>query len=301
MSLLKLIRFPNLLIVVLTQFLLYYQVILPALQVQKITPALTQAQFFLLTLITALITAGGYIINDIIDLKIDIINKPDKIIIGRRIARQTAHWLYFCVNLAGFILSLYLAYETQQMPLLFLFPTAVTGLLLYSIVLKRRPLWGNLLVSFYCAGVAAIVWVVEAKALAQLPVIDYQKVIHLLLYYAVFAFLSTLFREIVKDLEDAQGDAAGGARTAPVVWGALFVKRIAMGTGILLLLFLAYMGYALQEIFNIWAYLFIAILASLIIIGEWRLFEATKKLHYYQLSQFSKIIMLGGILLLLFF
>lgn len=232
MSLLKLIRFPNLLIVALTQFFLYYQIILPALAVENIISALSQEQFLLYVLITVLVTAGGYIINDIIDLKIDLINKPEKVIVSRKLARSTAYWLYFCLNLGAFILSLSLAFLANRMSLLFLCPVAIFGLLAYSFWLKKRPLSGNILISIYCAGVAAVVWLAEQPALAKLPKGSANDVTELLLYYAIFAFLSTLFREIVKDLEDAAGDTLAGARTMPIAWGESVSKRFALGTSL---------------------------------------------------------------------
>lgn len=301
MSFLRLIRFPNLAIVALTQFLLYYQIILPALQASKIPPALTPPLFFLFVIVTLLITAGGYIVNDLIDLEIDLLNKPERVVISRKIPHQTAYWLYFVLNLAGFILSLSIAFLANRMHLLFIFPTAVVGLLAYSAWLKKRPLSGNVLVALYCAGVAAIVWIAELPALQKLPSADYQHVIQLSIYYAGFAFLSTLFREIVKDIEDAQGDALGGARTTPIAWGMKTAKGIALVTGILLLLFLGYVVYALQGSLGTVALLLLSALAILISIGEWLLYKAQDKLQFYQLSQFSKIIMLGGILLLLLF
>lgn len=301
MSILQLIRFPNLIIVALTQFLLYYQLILPALQSANITPSLGQPLFSLFVLVTLLITAGGYIINDLIDLEIDLLNKPERVIISRKIPHQMAYWLYFVFNLAGFVLALAIAFATNRMHLLFIFPFAVIGLLVYSKWLKKRPLSGNLLIAFYCAGVAAIVWIAELPALLKLPLIDYQQVIQLLLFYAGFAFLSTLFREIVKDIEDAQGDAMAGARTVPIYWGTKVAKNIALVIGILLLIFLGYVMLILKNSLDIVALLLLFGLGILICIGTWSLYKAENKMQFHQLSQFSKIIMLGGILLLLLF
>lgn len=301
MYFLRLIRFPNLTIVALTQFLLYHQIILPALQAATITPTFTQQLFFLFIFVTILITAGGYIINDLIDLEIDLLNKPERVIISRKIPHQTAYWLYFVLNATGFILSLYIAFLTNRMQLLFIFPVAVSGLLVYSLWLKKRLLSGNILIAVYCAGVAAIVWIAELPALKKLPTVDYEHVIQLSLFYAGFAFLSTLFREIVKDMEDAQGDTFGGARTLPIVWGLGAAKSIAFITGIILLFFLGYVVYALKSDMGTVAILLLTALAILISIGEWLLYKAQNKLQFYQLSQFAKVIMLGGVLLLLLF
>lgn len=297
----RLIRLPNLLIVALTQYLLYFQIIIPDLKQNKIPPTLDFQHFSLLVLVTTLITAGGYIINDMVDLRIDRINKPDKVIIGRRIAHQTAYWLYFCINLGGFFLATYLAFIADRMALLILFPAAVLGLLLYSTTLKKSPLWGNLLVSGYCAGVAAIVWIAEQSSLIQLPENELNKINHLLIFYAVFAFFSTLFREIVKDIEDTRGDSTGKARTAPIIWGEPAAKTLAGIAGLVLLLTLGYAAFVMRSTMNVWGLPFLALVGILIIISLVLLQKAHHKKEFYYISQFAKVIMLCGILLLLFF
>jgi 4-hydroxybenzoate polyprenyltransferase len=301
MSLLRLIRFPNLIIVALTQFLLYYKIILPALQTQQISPTLPFEQLLLFILITVFITAGGYIINDIADVRIDLLNKPHRILIGRKISTATAYWLYFIVNLIGFLLAMYLALVGRRMSLLFIFPVAVVGLLAYSVWLKKRPLSGNILVSLYCAGVALIVWIAEAPALSQLRAPALDRVTHLLTYYAVFAFFSTLFREIVKDLEDAEGDAAAGARTVAIAWGVGAAKRLAGAVAGLLLLYLLYFGYNTFQKIPIVGTVAILFVTLMIGTGWFLLIKANNMQQYHQVSQLAKVMMLAGILLLLVF
>ena len=106
-ALLRLVRFPNLVIVALTQYLLYYGLLLPAFRQYSLEPALDGEHFSLLVAVTLLISAGGYVINDIVDFRIDLINRPDKVVINRQVRVQSAYWLYFCFNLLGFLISLY--------------------------------------------------------------------------------------------------------------------------------------------------------------------------------------------------
>lgn len=299
MALLRLIRLPNLFIVALTQWLLYQRIILPALAAQKILPTLPPDQFYLFIIITVLMTAGGYIINDIVDIKIDLLNKPERVIIGKRISIGTAYWLYFCLNLLGFLLSLYLAFVGNRMSLLFIFPTAIAGLYVYSHRLKKRPLSGNVLVSLYTAGVAFIVWIAEAPALSQLPASSLTRVTQLLTYYIIFAFFSNLFREIVKDLEDIQGDAATGALTVPIVWGIPTAKRLAGAAAILLLAYLLYFTATWLLLLSLAGKLALAALILMIALAIGLLSQARQIKQYHQLSQFTKFIMLWGILLLL--
>ena len=163
-----LLRVPNLIIVILTEWLLYRYVLLPAYDLADISPSLNATQILILALITALITAGGYIINDIADHKIDLINRPQKVIIRKKISIEVAYLLYFVISIFGFILSFYLGLKTGNIHLLFLYPIAVMGLFLYSVSFKKLALIDNLVVSFFCAGVAGIIAVAERKSIAKL-------------------------------------------------------------------------------------------------------------------------------------
>lgn len=304
-ALFTLIRTPNLFIVVLTQCLLYFRLIAPSLQKAGVQRNLDDAQFGVLVLITVLITASGYIINDIIDYPADLINKPEKVIIYRKISLPVAYWLYFSFNLLGYILALYLAFVIHHLPYLILFPIAVSGLYLYSRFLKSRPLWGNLLVAFYCAGVAVVLLLAEKEGLQQLYDQDQKAVAYLgilFLWYAVFAFLSTLYRELIKDLQDEIGDREKGLRTAPVVWGKNNTKKVAFGIGGVLLLFIATWSVSFYEHFRLitWSVLGVGVSLPLIYtLGV--LLRAESSSDFYCLSQIAKWIMLGGILMLFFF
>ncbi|HMN88758.1 MAG TPA: geranylgeranylglycerol-phosphate geranylgeranyltransferase [Saprospiraceae bacterium] len=301
-ALFRLIRLPNLLIVACTQLLLYYKVLLPVWQLYALQPALDAPKFHLLVAVTVLITAGGYIINDISDLRIDLINRPNRVVVGKLIAHSTSYWLYFCINLGGFLLALYLGQIAGRLSLLILFPLAVAGLLLYAAILKKRPLLGNLLVALYCAGVAGIVWIAELPVFQQLAL---QKAPELFMVqcvlssYMAFAFLSTMFREIVKDLEDQPGDAAHGARTMPVAWGEHTARIIATVFGMLMLLLLLAIGWVLPGLSFISIMILIAI-ATLVGIGLLYLWRARTQQQYHRLSTTAKLIMLAGIMLLFF-
>ena len=237
-ALFRLIRFQNLAIVALTQYLIYYALLLPAFRQSGISPSLDGAHFFLLVMVTVLITAGGYIINDIVDFRIDLVNRPEQVVINRHIRVQTAYWLYFCVNLLGFLVALYLSFYVNQVVLANIFPIGVGLLFVYSIYLKRQAFLGNLLISLFCAGVAGIVWFAERKgfgALArQSPDVAGQAG-WLITWYMAFAFLSTLFREIIKDMEDVRGDALAGAQTLPIRFGMKSAARFTIAALIIMM------------------------------------------------------------------
>lgn len=304
-ALLSLIRFPNLVIVALTQYLLYYRVLLPPLKELGIERTLDDHAFSVFVLITVLITAGGYIINDLLDHSIDVVNKPQKTIIEREIDASTAYWLYFSLNLLGYILALYLAFIVEYLPWLFLYPAAVTGLYLYSHTLKKRPLWGNLLVAFYCAAVAAVLLLAEREGFQllfdQSPAAA-RRISALFLWYVTFAFLATLYRELIKDLEDEPGDRGQGLRTAPIAWGQERARTVTLVIGLLLLLFIVLWSAGFLADFRMafWLVLGAGVTFPLLY-TLFRLRRADSAPQFHHLSQVTKWIMLAGILLLLFF
>lgn len=303
-ALLRLVRFPNLAIVALAQYLIYYILLLPAFQQYNLEPILDDAHFSLLVAVTVFITAGGYVINDIIDFRIDLVNRPDKVVINRQIRVQSAYWLYFCFNLMGFLLALYLSFHVECIPLANLFPLAVALLFLYSTYLKRQAFVGNLLIALFCAGVAGIVWFAEREAFRELieqaPALA-GRIGSIISWYMAFAFLSTMFREVVKDMEDVQGDVGANCRTIPVRWGMKVAKGVAAAFGLGLAVFLVYLVLSRPGLFTelSLAFLIFGVLAPLLLALVW-VFRAREKKQFYRLSQLAKLIMLGGLAMLFF-
>jgi 4-hydroxybenzoate polyprenyltransferase len=306
----RLVRFPNLVIVALTQYLLQYAILLPALARYGLVPMLPEPQFSLLVLSTVLIAAGGYVINDIEDVEIDQLNKPlKKQIVGRIIPLSIASGFYWFLTLFGFFISLYLAFFIHDFVQLLIYPLAVGLLWWYSKSLKRLPLWGNLVVSFFCAFVAWVVFYAESlqpqsyqalfvandfesKTAMQTPNFVF-------IGYAVFAFLSTLFREIVKDIEDADGDAAGNCRTFPIAFGIPLSKKLAFGVGVVFIGFVLVFSSFLTEN-GILSILILNIFVSLpMLLALYWLSVAAEKQHYSRLSKLAKIIMLSGVVFIL--
>ena len=297
----SLLRVPNLLIVALVQAIVYFKVLLPAFSAHGIQPKLDALRFGLFIVTTLCITAGGYIVNDIIDVPADRINKPDRVIVGRRLMEQTAYWLYFCLNLTGFTLALYLGFYVRQIALAGLDPLAGAGLFLYSLRIKQIPLAGNLLVGAYCAAVAGIVWFAEREAFYQLGIADVALQRNIAVFftgYMALAFLATLFREIVKDLEDMPGDKASGARTFPVWAGekegriAAFAAGLATAAVFLILLFRIY------PIFYTWSLPVITAAVLLPLgIGMTRILRARTREDYRRLSLLAKWIIVAGLLM----
>ncbi|MFQ5445636.1 MAG: geranylgeranylglycerol-phosphate geranylgeranyltransferase [Saprospiraceae bacterium] len=299
---LRLVRFPNLIIVALTQYLLQFAIVIPSFKKAGLSPTLPQWQFALFVLTTMLIAAGGYIINDLIDYPADVLNKPHKVIIKQVISSEVALRFYFLLFFSGLSIALYLAFFVGNPGLVMLFPVAWGLLWLYSRYLKQRPLAGNVTVAFFCAAVAGIVLFAEREGVLLLwgnqPLAGKYLAV-LSGGYLWFAFSTTFIREVIKDLEDMDGDAAAHCRTVPIVWGVRTAKLIA-GVTILLLI-------ASLLLFSIWLYRYREWTAGLFclagigaplfyLLEELR--SANIKPHYTRLSTLTKYVMAAGLLLL---
>jgi 4-hydroxybenzoate polyprenyltransferase len=233
-SFLKLVRSPNLIVVALTQYLLYFTLISPAFNQISLNGSFHQVDLFLFVLTTVCITAGGYILNDMIDVATDRINKPHTRIIEVQINFKTAEFLYGIITLLGAFIALYLAIERNEITYWFLYPTSVFLLFVYSKWLKGIPLLGNILISLFCGAVPGIFYLSENVGFEKLSRLDpttFKRVMTILDAYILFAFLTNLFREIVKDLQDEAGDKQAKIRTAAVVWGIKNTKKIAFFVG----------------------------------------------------------------------
>ena len=304
MTLLKLIRFPNLIIVVLTQYLLQYCILVPALTKAELTPTLPYFPFSLLVLSTVLIASGGYIINDIEDWQIDAINKPNKQIVGKSMTIASAYIYYAAFGILGLLISLYLAFYIHDLLQLLIYPTAVALLWAYSKYFKKTILIGNFIVSIFCAFVAGVIWYAErdnfrilrAKAPTEAGLVS-----QIFTNYLIFAFLTTLFREIIKDIEDTEGDKLNGCKTLPIVSGVKTAKTIALGVALIFLLFIAHL--TIQETYaNRYLQLFIfsTTISAPALYAIYTLTKAKTKQEYKNLSALAKVIMLSGLIYILF-
>ena len=235
----RLVRWPNLVFIFLTQWLFYYFVVLPCFAGQQpVYPVvLRPALFYLLALSSVLIAAAGYIINDYFDLNIDRVNKPDKLVVDRLIKRRWTIIWHWVLSGAGVLLGLYVSWKLRN-PLVVLSNIGCVILLwFYSTTFKRKLLIGNVLISLLTAWVILVLYVCEIRFSAlQDP--DYSRILSRLfkfaIVYAGFAFISSLIREVVKDIEDMDGDARYGCRTMPIVWG-VNVAKVFAGTWVVVL------------------------------------------------------------------
>lgn len=301
----KLVRYPNLIYIALTQFLLQYCVVEPVLRSTGEIPSLSVPQFILLSLSTVLVAAAGYIINDYFDINIDIVNKPDKMVLDKIISRRWAMAWHTIFNMAGVSLGFIVAWKTGQIYLGF--TQVICSLLLwfYSTSFKRQVLIGNVVISILTALSVVVVGFYEKQIYESFEAImspSGRKLIQIIGVYALFAFIISMVREIVKDLEDMIGDSKDGCRTIPILWGVLPAKRLCNA-----LLLLLQVTIVLVEI-RVWifgwylaiAYLFLFVQLPCIY-AYLLLKKAHLPEHYHKVSSIVKLVMLTGILSMIFF
>ena len=301
----RLIRWPNLVFILLTQHLFYYFILLPCFAGQQpVYPVvLRPALFYLLALSSVLIAAAGYIINDYFDLNIDRVNKPDKLVVEKLIKRRWTILWHWILSGLGVVLGLYVSWKLRN-PLVVLSNIGCVILLwFYSTTFKRKLLIGNVLISLLTAWVILVLYVCEIRFSAlQDP--DYSRILSRLfkfaIVYAGFAFISSLIREVVKDIEDMEGDERYGCRTMPIVWG-VNVAKVFAGTWVVVLTgsLVVIQVYALQRMG--WPMVIYGVLLlDLPLIRILRkLYQAQTKKDYHLLSGAIKGVMLAGILSML--
>ena len=201
MNLLRLIRFPNLIMLAVVQILLRYTLVIPLLVFSQKYILVTTFDFILMVLSTLLVEAGGYVINDIEDQVADSINKPKKVIVGEKITVNAAYKLYYVLTLLGVALGFYLQFYR---PLQYIGYTQLlsAGLLyFYTITYKGVMLLGNFIISVLTASSIVLIVITEPLALSDPTILTIS------VGYFVFAFLMNFIREIIKDIEDMDGDA----------------------------------------------------------------------------------------------
>ena len=304
MGFLRLIRFPNLIILALAQCLIYYMIVVPLLKTSEFTPSLHTWQFLLIVLSTVLIAAGGYTINDFFDKDIDAANGIGKV---HDFSGWTMKTFYFVFSIIGIAIGLYLTYalKLRQFALTYLLTAAL--LYFYSASYKRLPLVGNFVVAFLTA-VAVFLPAFADYELQyafrdiKLPVINNKMynlrlIIAITAAYAFFAFLISLVREIIKDIEDIEGDREFGCNTLPIVAGKDNAKFIAIGLLLLifgLILFLQ-IKQAWWESLPVFGYTMLFVQIPILILAV-KLFFSVEKKHFNAASIMAKVVMIGGIL-----
>jgi 4-hydroxybenzoate polyprenyltransferase len=309
---LKLIRWQNLLMVILTMVLMRYAVLAPVInrigvilikgsgEEIPMTLQFPWYDFILLIVSTVFITAGGYVINDYFDIKTDLINKG-KVIVGTKIPRRQAIMWHSLFNIAGVTAGFYLSYKAGYIWLGTLF-LVVSGLLyFYSASYKRQFLIGNIIVAILTGLVPMLVVFYEWPALYKFYTLNAIRLpdINIIIYwvggFALFAFLTNLIREIIKDIEDFEGDIAYGRNTVPVVIGVLSSKIVSICLIIITIVLLYLVCHFFINDTITLIYVNVLIVAPLLYV-IYSLLVGNEQKQLHRASRMMKIVMLTGVL-----
>ena len=301
---LKLVRAKNLVIIAFTELFVRFYLIKPFFFNYKfaIDHSLLDSEFLLFVLATLCIAAAGYIINDYFDIDIDRVNKPDQVLVGRFFGRREAFRLHIAFNIAGVLLGFLSAWLAGNIKLGFTFAVVAGLLWFYAKSFKKIFLFGNIIVGLVTALTILLTLFFETRLIGVadeliLKAAYDEMLIPSVFAYALFAFITTLIREIIKDIEDMEGDRQFDCKTVPVVFGVNAAKWMIAFLSVLLiaLLALAQRYFFAEEQFLKISYILVALqlpVAAMI----FSLVPAASKEDFAKLSEWMKVIMLFGIL-----
>ena len=266
-------------------------------KIQNIPLALADWQYGLLVLSTVLIAGGGYIINNIFDQNTDAINKPNTVVIGKSISETQAYNLYVGLTATGVAIGFYLSNVIAKPGFSSIFILIAATLYLYATSLKQMMIIGNVIIALLLSFSVIIIGIFD---LYPATGIDNQQQMGLffsiLLDYAIFAFMINLLREIVKDIEDTDGDYNQGMNTLPIAIGKSRTGKIVFGLSFIPLFFiLFYINKYLFELLFVTVYLLLFVVGPLIFFTV-KMWSATSKKEVHILSILLKWILLFGIL-----
>jgi 4-hydroxybenzoate polyprenyltransferase len=311
----RLIRWPNLVFIVVTQCLFYFLIAIPVFNNYNAVPVLTPVLFWVMVASSVLIAAAGYIINDYFDLNIDRVNKPDKLVVEKIIKRRWAIMWHLILSAMGLLLSTWLCFKIldwHTVTVAAINLLCIIALWLYSTIYKRRLLIGNVLISLLTAWTILILYLLNMKSWFAEDKVVYEfyrnyevastKLFKYAIVYAGFAFIISLVREVIKDMEDIEGDMKYGCKTMPIVWG-IPASKVFTAVWIIVLT-AALVILQIYALYLNWWWSVLYCVTTLIIPLLWilkKLYAAQATKDYHQLSSAVKLVMLAGILSMIFF
>lgn len=307
-NLFKLIRLNNLVMIAITQYLVRFCIIAPILNIKGLSLQMSEFWFAILVLATVLLAAGGYAINDYFDTKTDAINRPKRVLVGKKFTRQFAIKLHFTLSTIGSLLGIAASFYVGNWHYALIFPIVGGLLWFYSTTYKAQLLIGNIIIALMAAMVPLIVLLFELARITKTILIVIQQnqinlnaIAYWVIGFSFFAFITTFIREVVKDMEDFEGDFETGRNTIPVAYGIKSAKAVA---AILIVLEMAFIYYIYWRYLSVlpsgkldWlSLMYITItLAIPFVILLFRVMKASKTAHYKLASLLIKLIMLAGV------
>lgn len=322
----RLIRLQNLVILAICQYFVRYGIINPVMRSNGFYMQMGDFDFALLVFSTLLITAAGYVINDYFDLRIDQVNKPEQIVLQKHIPLRRAIWLHYALTIPGCLIGIYVSYQVGSFKLGFIHIVFALALWYYSLKYKRIPFAGNITVALLAALSIMIIWLYEWYAI-QLTIrnianlqnsstelsdaiikmkdaVRFESITKIageinrfVFGTAFFAFLINIIREMIKDIEDIEGDKSFRCRTLPIVYGIPVIRKVIL---VLSLVTLILCGFTAYKLFD-WNKELAGWYFSIVVCGFWiyfiyQMLRAKNKKDYHFLSNILKIIIIAGIL-----
>lgn len=265
-----------------------------------IESCLLTGHWVLLGIATIFIAASGNVVNDIFDQDIDRVNKPGKLIIGNSVSEEAAWNFYYALGGIGLAAGIWLCLQLGNVSSSLVFVLIGGGLYFYSYSYKRQFLIGNLVVSIAAAMVPFMPVLLSMLCMPQLWMhLPWNS---LLIAFAFFSFVTTLIREVIKDMEDIKGDRMLRCRTVPIVLGINTTKAIAIGLSVVLMAAVAKLQYAWWADGDKFILMYFALavqLPTLLLIGQ--TIRAKNSNGFRVASNLTKLIMVGGILSMIVF
>ena len=301
---LRLVRWPNLVFIAITQFLFVYAIVHPVIFKAGAVPNVKGIYFVLLVASSVLIAAAGYIINDYFDLNIDQVNKPGKLVVAKIINRRWVIFWHLFLSIIGVAMGFYIDWFTRVRFLGLANLICVGLLFLYSISLKKKMLVGNVVISGMTSWVILVIAWCETSNLLKPTLLDKftTRITRTSFLFAGFAFVISLIREVVKDMEDIEGDRRYGCNTMPIALGISATKvfvavwLVVLASALTIVQFYGLiLGWWLSA-----AYCTLFIIVPLVYAFR-QLLKANVPEDYHKLSTLIKAIMFTGILSMLFF
>ncbi|NHM07717.1 UbiA family prenyltransferase [Flavobacterium sp. CYK-4] len=295
MSFFKLIRYQNLLMLALMQLIFRYGF----LKWQNVPLSLADWQYILLVFSTVLIAAGGYVINDIFDQQTDAENKPQRVMIGQSISEATAYNIYVALNIVGVGIGFYLSNVIMKPGFATIFILIAALLYLYATSLKQTLLVGNVIVAMLLSFSVIIIGIFDLyPATYEGNQKEMAVLFSILLDYAIFAFIVNFIREIVKDLQDVNGDYNQGMSTLPIVLGVARTSKVVFALSfipIAILLYYTNEYFAVSKLYLTMGYTLLFVVGPLLYFTI-KLWTAKNTKDFGHLSNVLKLVLLFGIL-----
>jgi 4-hydroxybenzoate polyprenyltransferase len=299
---LQILRLPNLLFIAFVQFAMSEAVIMPLLLTYGFDAGIGSQRLLLLIWSTILIAAGGYVLNDYFDVKIDTINRPEKMIVEKTISRSSAMRYYQVLTTLGILSGIILAFRVKSFALGFIFLVVPGMLWFYSATYKRQFLTGNIIVAFASALSVLLPAILELAVLeGQYGKLIFETPLPKQIYawvggFSVFAFFCTMLREIIKDAEDIVGDREMECRTLPIVWGIRKTKIALYGFILLIVAGLLCTDFFLISFSGSFTirYIIFGLIIPFVCLA-YLIFKAENSQDFHQASTLSKVIMLLGV------